>query len=138
MSSRGLEILERALLLVNAVGTGAATAVLALRPAAIPAVIGVALYPEQFIICYFLAGSEAAICFLCFQGLRCGLRALRVVVFQMLIVLHTTTALLSLIGVTHGASPIIIGNIALRVVLVVLLAVALVKGPGAPLPTKLV
>jgi hypothetical protein len=81
MASQKRAILERALLLIHTVGTGAATAVLAIWPAAIPAVTGVQLRSEQFIVCYFLAGSEAALCFMCIQALRSPLTDLRVMTF---------------------------------------------------------
>ena len=119
--------MERVLLLINAVGTGAATVVLSLWPAAIPAVIGVDLRPEQFIVCYFLAGSEAAICFMCVITLRSQLRDLRIMAFQVLIVLHAATAALSIVGMVHGTNIVVLWNVGLRVGLVLLLALAVIS-----------
>ena len=127
MNLRRLAALERALLLANALGTGAATVVLALWPAAIPAVIGVDLRPEQFIVCYFLAGSEAAICFMCILTLRSQLQDVRIMAFQVLIVLHASTAVLSIVGMIRGSSVVILWNVGLRVGIVLLLALAVIS-----------
>lgn len=125
MTAQRLARLERALLLINMVGTGAAAAVLAIWPAAIPAAIGVQLGSEQFILGYFLSGAEAALCFMCIQALRSQQHALRRTVFEVLIVFHAVTAALSLRSVLHTANPVVTLNIALRVVLITLLAIAI-------------
>jgi hypothetical protein len=127
MSSANPDPLGRILLLINGLATGAAALVLAIAPSAIPATIGLVLRPEQFVLSYFLAESETAICLMCLQGLRVRLRALHVVLFQTLIALHATTAALSVIGIAEGTSPILFWNFGLRVVMVSLLTVALIR-----------
>jgi hypothetical protein len=127
MSPGSLDPLGRVLLLINALATGAAALVLAIAPSAIPATIGLVLRPEQFVLSYFLAGSEAAICLMCLQGFRLRSRSLRIVLFQALIGLHAVTAVLSLIGIAQGTSPTLIWNIGLRIGMVSLLIVALLR-----------
>jgi hypothetical protein len=127
MTPQRLSILEPALLVIHALGTGAATAVLAIWPAAIPAVAGVKLGSEQFILCYFLSGSEAALCLMCIQALRSQQRDLRRMTFQVLIVFHGFTVALSVVWMLHAANLVVILNIAVRVVLASLLAVAVMS-----------
>jgi len=124
MTPLRLAMLERVLLLIHGLGTAAATAVLAIWPAAIPAAIGVQLQPDQFIVCYFLSGAEAALCFLCIQALRAQ-REVRRAVFQVLIVFHAFTAALSIRPALQTANLVVILNIGLRVLLIALLAVAI-------------
>ena len=125
MTPLRLAMLERVLLLIHGLGTAAATAVLAIWPAAIPAAIGVQLQPDQFIVCYFLSGAEAALCFLCIQALRSQQREVRRAVFQVLIVFHAFTAALSVRPALQTANLVVILNIGLRVLLIALLAVAI-------------
>jgi hypothetical protein len=127
MSPGGSDSLGRVLLLINALATGAAAVVLAIAPSAIPATIGLVLRPEEFVLSYFLAGSEAAICLMCLQGFRVRSRSLRIVLYQGLIGFHAVTAALSLVGIAQGTSPTLIWNVGLRIGLVCLLIVALLR-----------
>jgi hypothetical protein len=125
MTPPRLATLKRALLLIHVMGTAAAAAVLAIWPAAIPAAIEVQLRPDQFIVCYFLSGAEAALCFLCIQALRSLRHELRRTVFQVLIVFHAFTAALSVRPALQTVNLVVALNIGLRVVLIALLAVVI-------------
>ena len=118
------EALQRALLVVNAIGTAAAAFVLAVWPSAIPRVIGITLLTNQFVLAYFLSASEAAICVMCVQALRSA-PEMRVIPLQTLVVFHLATAVLSAIAVMGGSSPLILWNLALRVVLALLILISL-------------
>ena len=124
MSRSRREGLQRALLVVNAIGTGTAAGVLAVWPSAIPSVIGITLRRDQFVLAYFLSASEAAICVMCVQTLRSP-PEMRVIPLQTLLVFHLITAVLSAIAVMGGSSPLILWNLALRVILVLLILISL-------------
>lgn len=122
---RNLDFLIRALLLVNAVGTGAAAVVLAAFPMAIPHVIGLAMTRDSVALCYFLAGAEAGICTVCIDALRYRVRTVECVALRALLVLHASTAALSFVETTGHPNRVIIWNAALRMVMVLLIGISL-------------
>lgn len=103
--------------LVHGVVTLAAAVVLAVFPAAIPATVGIAIGPSEYLLPYFLAAAELGIGLLSLGASRLrDLAALRLVAVTFA-VFHAATALLEVVYVlTEGVSGVLIANIVIRVI----------------------
>jgi hypothetical protein len=113
----------RILLIMNAVATLAAGLVLFIFPGAIPATIGVAPPADANIMAWLLGASELGLCVLCVVVLRRpDPAALRLAVIT-LIAVHAASALADLLALPQHAGPALIGNVAVRLLMVALLAV---------------
>lgn len=108
------------LFLIHAIITFAAGVVLIIVPTVIPETVDIQLTPEQYLLCYFLGAAELGIAYLSFFGrtITDG-HALRIIT-KSFIVFHAATGLLELYGLTNGLTPKIIGNVILRVIIVIL------------------
>jgi hypothetical protein len=110
----------RVLLIVHAVVTLAAAAVLVAAPDAIPGAIGLALAPGSYVLCYFLAAAELAIAFLSVYAAWCRqAESIRLAVLT-IILFHAATAALEIVALARGVDRSLWSNVALRVVAVAL------------------
>jgi hypothetical protein len=108
------------LLIIHAIVTLAAGIVLIAVPALIPKTVNIDLAGDQYLLSYFLAAAELGIAYLSFQSRKINDKyALRVIIMSF-IIFHAATGLLELYGLFQDVSPKIIGNILLRVVIVIL------------------
>ena len=111
----------RALLLVHGLLTLAAALVLVVAPAFIPALIGIELTTDAYLVVYLLAAAQLAIAVLSLGGSRLadatGLR----LIANTCVVLHAASAAL-IIYATHGqpVNRIVVLNVIARCVIIVL------------------
>ena len=110
----------RVLFAVHAIVTFAAGAVLVAVPSAIPGTVGISVEPASYLLCYLLAAAEFATSVLSW-GARyvTEAKALRVIVIS-LIVMHGASAVLEIHAFLGGLSAKIWGNVAVRVLAVLL------------------
>jgi hypothetical protein len=112
----------RTLLVVHGFITLAAGIVLAVAPGLIPGTVGVPLEPGSWLVAYLLAGAEFGIATLSFGGSRLtDPRALRLIAWSC-IVFHGSTGVLEVYAYTRGVSPVVLGNVAARVIIIALFA----------------
>ena len=112
----------RILMVFHAVITFAAAVVLIVAPALIPSAVGINLESGAYLICYLLAAAELSIAFLSWSGRTVSdVRALRVIVISF-IVFHAASGVLEIYALTKGVSAFVWGNVAVRVIVVVLFA----------------
>lgn len=110
----------RILAILHAVITTLAGIVLVIAPSFIPNTVGISLDPSAYLICYLLAASEFSIAVLSYGIVVIKDRnAIRIIVLS-LIIFHGSAAVLELYAFTQGLSPAIWGNIALRILAVIL------------------
>jgi hypothetical protein len=110
------------LLVIHAIVTLAAAAVLVIAPDLIPGAVGVDLDPSAHLMSYLLGTAELAIAALSFGAARLkDPQALRLVC-SVLIVFHLSTAAVEGYAYIQGASARIWGNVAIRVVVAALFA----------------
>jgi hypothetical protein len=107
----------RVLFLVHGVVTLAAAVVLAVLPAAIPGTVGIAIDADGFLLSYFLAAAELAMALLSFGAAwLTDIPALRLIVV-VFIVFHLATAGLEIAYLSFtSASPVLLANIAVRII----------------------
>ncbi len=106
-----------ALLLVHAVITFAAGVVLVVSPGLIPRTAGVHLEPSAYLMAYLLAGAEFALAFLSYGASRVtDAAALRWIIWSF-VVFHASTALLEAFFLLRGFSPVVLANVAARVLI---------------------
>ncbi len=118
MAHRGL----RTLLVVHGFITLAAAIVLVVAPGLIPSVVGIDLEPGADVLAYLLAGAEFGLAVLSFGASRVtDSRALRLIVWS-LIAFHGSSGVLEVYAYLQGVDVAIIGNVAARVVIVILFA----------------
>jgi hypothetical protein len=118
MDHRGLRIL----LVIHGVITLTASIVLVVAPGLIPSVVGIDLEPGADVLAYLLAGAEFGLAVLSFGASRVtDSRALRLIVWS-LIAFHGSSGVLEVYAYLQGVDVAIIGNVAARVVIVILFA----------------
>jgi hypothetical protein len=110
----------RILLVIHAIITFAAGAVLVVEPEAIPSAISIHLGPGAFLVCYLLAGAEFSFAFLSFHGSQCRDPQVIRLVVRAIIVLHASTAVLEIYALTQGIDVRLWSNVALRVIVIAL------------------
>lgn len=112
----------KVLLFLHGLITLAAGIALLIDPNLIPEVVGIHLSPSAFLVPYLLGTAELCIAALSFAASKfTDAFALRSVVWSF-IVLHGSTALVEIYAFSQGLSVLILGNVALRVVVVALFA----------------
>ncbi len=110
------------LLFLHGLITLAAGIVLILDPNAIPEVVGIRLPETAYLVPYLLGTAEFCIAVVSLGGAKLRDKAaIRTIVWAFL-VLHGSTALMEVYAYSKGLSALIWGNVALRVVVVVLFA----------------
>lgn len=131
-SPNGVSRVRRRVLLAHAVITAAAGLVLIVRPKAIPAAVGIPLTPDAFLLSYLLAAAEWGFAVLSWLGARmqdsAGLRA----VMLACVTLHLVSGVLESAVWIHSpdSSPILLANIAARLVIVAGLVWLLPRSPA--------
>ena len=108
------------LLLAHALVTLAAGIVLIVTPALIPATIHIQIRAEEFLLCYFLGAAELGLAYLSFFGRTIKDNHALQVISKTFIAFHSVTGALELYALQKGVSSKLIGNIVLRLVIVVL------------------
>ena len=87
-------------------------------PTVIPGAVGIDLQHGAFLVAYLLAGAEFAFAYLSFFARRLrDPEALHVVLWT-LITFHLATAVLEAFAFTRGVSAVVLGNVALRAVII--------------------
>jgi hypothetical protein len=110
----------RRLLIIHTVLTLSAGLVLIAAPELIPRAVGIRIEREAYLLCYLLAAAELSLAALSFLSLRVSdAKAVRTIVVSFL-VLHTASAILEILAFFQGVSAKIWGNVALRVIAVLL------------------
>jgi hypothetical protein len=110
------------LLVLHGFITLAAGIVLAVAPGLIPGAVGIHLEPSAYLVAYLLAGAEIGFAVLSFGGSRLAdPRALRVIVWSC-IAFHGCSAALEAYAYMQGVSVTILGNVAVRLIVIGLFA----------------
>ena len=123
--------LLRAMFLLNAVAAVLAAAVLVVFPNAIPGVAGLHLAPQEFLLCYLVAGAEVAIATLCIIAFLSHSHETARVTAVTLVALHASTSAFAAFAISQGSSSGIWWNIAARVIIVIALLLGL-RNPSEP------
>ena len=115
----------RVVLAAHGIVTLAAAVVLAVFPAAIPATVGIVVEADSYLLSYFLAAAELAIGLLSLGAVTLAdARALRLII-GVFIVFHLATAILEIVyALRAGMTPVLTGNILVRVLAIVVFLVA--------------
>jgi hypothetical protein len=114
--------LVKALFLAHGVVTAAAGVVLLAAPALIPSAVGIDVPREAYLVPYLLGGMELGAAVLSLGAVRLqDARGIRLIAVSF-VVMHAVTALAEVLAIVQGASPLVWGNVALRVVVAVLFA----------------
>lgn len=110
-------MLTRAVFLVHGVLTLAAAVVLVVRPAAIPATVGITIGPTEYLLSYFLAAAELGIGLLSIGAARLrDADAIRLIA-GCFAVFHGATAILEVVYLLReGTSAVLIANVVVRVI----------------------
>ena len=107
---------------INAVAAAAAAIVLAVAPGAIPSLAGIAIDPSQNLIPWLLAAAELALAALAMRSPSTEVQRMAVGV---LVVFHAGSAVAGTAAVTQGAGAVVGLNVAVRVAMIVALAVCM-------------
>jgi hypothetical protein len=108
------------LLLIHGIITLAAGIVLVASPTLIPGTVNIQITSNQYLLCYFLGAAEFALAYLSFFSRNIKDTQVLRLVSSTFIVFHSITALLELYAFIRGTDPKILGNIAVRVLIVIL------------------
>ena len=108
------------LLFIHAIITLVAGLVLIVAPAFIPETVNIHITPDQYLLCYFLAAAELTIAYLSFMSRKIKDHFLLQIISISFILFHTITGLLEFYAITQGASSKIVGNMMLRLIVVLL------------------
>jgi hypothetical protein len=112
------------LLVVHGFITLAAGIVLAIAPGLIPSAVAIQLQPGAYVVAYLLSGAEIGFAVLSFGGARLtDTRALRVIVWSC-IAFHGMSGALETYAWIEGVSVAILGNVAIRLLVIGLFASA--------------
>lgn len=107
--------LEQALFLIHGLVTLAAGVVLAVFPGAIPATVGIAMEPENFLLSYFLSAAELSVAVLSIGAARLDDAAAIRLIAAAFVVFHGTTAAFEFVYLaTSGFSLVLAANIVVR------------------------
>src|SRR5215218_5003607 len=110
----------RRLLLIHAVITFAAGVVLIVAPQQIPKAVTIRLPHDAYLIAYLLGAAELALAFLSFQSRALtDAKSLRLICFAF-IIFHAASAAVELYAIAQGASIKVWGNVALRILMIIL------------------
>jgi hypothetical protein len=107
----------KGLLTIHSVITLGASLVLIIAPTLIPGTVNIALSPDQYLLCYFLAAAEIGIAYLSFFARKIDDRRSLQVICSTFIVFHISTAGLELLALTQGLNTNIISNVILRIII---------------------
>jgi hypothetical protein len=108
------------LFIIHAIITFAAGFALIFAPGMIPASVGIHLEPSAYLICYLLGAAELSIGVLSIYG--SSLRhsdPLRIVVVTV-VFFHVSSAIVEVLALIRGVSPMLLVNIAVRILAVAL------------------
>lgn len=107
---------EKALFLIHGLVTLAAAIVLAVFPGAIPATVGIAMTPKDFLLSYFLSAAELGVAILSIGAARLEDAAAIRLIAAAFAVFHATTAIFECVYLAaQGFSPVLAVNIMVRV-----------------------
>jgi hypothetical protein len=115
----------RAVLVVHGVITLAGAVVLTAFPTAIPAMVGITVQRQDYLLVYLLAAAELAVSALSLGAARLTNRAALQLVIITLVTMHLASGLLNILymGLTGVTSALIINTVMRFVVVAVLIAV---------------
>ncbi|MBX3195426.1 MAG: hypothetical protein KF727_10085 [Microbacteriaceae bacterium] len=117
--------LGKVLFVVHGVVTAAAGVVLIVAPGLIPGAVGIDLSADAALVPYLLGGMELGAAVLSIGATRLTDRpAIRLIALSF-VVLHLVTAAVEVVAIAQGASPLVWGNVALRVIVAALFALVL-------------
>lgn len=120
------------LFVINGVGAGAAAVVLALAPAAIPSIAGIAVDPSQNLLPYLLAAAELALASLAAFAIRSQSSEVKRLSVGVLVIFHAGSAVAGVAAVTQGAGVIVALNVGVRVVMIAVLVLCAPARSVAP------
>lgn len=121
----------RLLIALNSAAMAAAAAVLFLDPGWIAGVSGVELGPEPHLVWYLLAGAEVGLAAMCLLSLSSGIEVLGLVALS-LIAFHAASAVAGSLSIMQAFSPVVLANVAVRIVMIGLLGWLGFRRPGKP------
>lgn len=108
------------LFVIHALVTFAAGVVLIAAPEKIPETVGIQIKQSAYLLCYLLGSAELALAFLSYYSRTLtDAKSLRLIA-RTFILFHAATAAVEVYAFTQGSSAAIWGNVALRIVIIVL------------------
>jgi hypothetical protein len=115
----------RILLIAHGIVTMAAAVVLAVLPAVIPATVGISIDVDGWLLSYFLAAAELAIALLSLGAVQLTDAAALRLIIDVFIVFHLATAALEVLYLgLAGSTPVLVANVAIRLVASALFLIA--------------
>lgn len=112
----------RVVLLVHGLITLAGFVVLTAVPTAIPAMVGIALQPSEYLLVYLVAAAELAVAMLSFGAMRITDWAALQLILATFVVLHLVSGVLDLVYLQQiGVNSTMIVNAVLRFTVVAIL-----------------
>jgi len=124
--------LARILFVAHGVVTAAAGIALIVVPGLVPAAVGIVLPPAAFLLSYLLGAIELAIAVLSIAATRVRDRSTVRLIATVFVVMHVVTAAVEILAIAQGTSPVLWGNVALRVVVAALFLVVARASVPAP------
>ena len=122
----------RILLFAHGLVTLAAGIALVVRPGFIPALVGAQLGSSGFIVAYLLAGAELGFSFLSFESALSADAKILHAAAHACAAFHGTSALVELYAYANGLGPVILLNVAVRVIVVALFLLLAHQRPDSP------
>lgn len=108
------------LLLVHAIVTFAAGVVLIVSPELIPKTVAIQLPPQAYLLSYFIGSAELALAFLSYYSRTITDAKSLSLICLTFVVFHAVTAAVEVYAFTQGTSAKIWGNVALRLLILLL------------------
>jgi hypothetical protein len=119
----------RIVFVIHGIVTAAAAVVLIVAPQVIPLAIGIHLPREANLVSYLLGAVELGVAVLSVAAAWLADSPAVRLIAMVFVVMHAVTALVEIIAITEGASPLVWANVAFRVVVAgIFVAVALRRG----------
>ena len=110
----------RTLLLIQAFATLATFITIIISPSLIPQSFDIKITPNQNLLPYLIGAAELSLAYLSFIGTKTkNIHALKIIC-NFFIAFHFATALVCFYAIVQGASLTLIGNIAFRLIMVVM------------------
>lgn len=123
--------LLRYVLVLNALGCLVAALVLFGFPSAIPALIGIKIQPDQYMICRLVGASELAIAAACSIAIRRPSRQSYDLCIVVLVVLHAGSITAVAAEIVDHSNAVVVANIVVRAVIIALLLALVRSRPTA-------
>ena len=113
----------RVLFIAHGAVTAAAGVALIVSPALVPSAVGIVLPPDANLLSYLLGAVELAVAVLSVAAVRMSDAPTIRLIAVVFVVMHLVTAAVEVLAIVQGTSPLLWGNVALRLIVAALFLV---------------